>query len=241
MPTASWCSTADASSRPARSTSSSLPAAASPSWHGRSSWCRLRKCRRRRSTLRRKAETSRHGLLWSFPRKREPMTTARHPIHRDHGSPAAPGPKNDPLFLTLALFALACLVLWWPWLSGAVTIPWDAKSQFLPPERFLAEALARGDSPFWTPNIFGGWPQIADPQSLIFSPLHFLLALFVASPSFRAIDGVSFAYLFAGGLFLILFFRDRGWHPAGALVAAVAFACAGAASARLQHTGQIIS
>src|SRR5262245_45602339 len=89
------------------------------------------------------------------------------------------------LAATLALFALACLVLWWPWLSGAVTIPWDAKSQFLPPERFLADALARGDSPFWAPSIFGGWPQIADPQSLIFSPLHFLLAWFVASPSFR--------------------------------------------------------
>src|SRR5262249_54354202 len=83
--------------------------------------------------------------------------------------------------------------------------------------------------------------QIADPESLIFSPLHFLLAWFVASPSFRAIDGVSFAYLFVGGLFLILYFRDRGWHPAGALVAAIAFACAGAANARLQHTGQIIS
>ena len=25
--------------------------------------------------------------------------------------------------------------------------------------------------PFWTPNIFAGWPEIADPQALIFSPL----------------------------------------------------------------------
>ncbi len=85
-------------------------------------------------------------------------------------------PAEFPLPATIVLFALACLVLAWPWLSGAVTIPWDAKSQFLPQVRFLAGSLARGESPFWTPNVFAGWPQIADPQSLIFSPLHVLLA-----------------------------------------------------------------
>src|SRR5215831_18103130 len=80
------------------------------------------------------------------------------------------------LLSTVLLFALAWLVLAWPWLSGAVTIPWDAKSQFLPQVSFLAAALARGGSPFWTPNVFAGWPQISDPQSLIFSPLHLALA-----------------------------------------------------------------
>ena len=146
-----------------------------------------------------------------------------------------------PLPATVGMFALACLALSWPWLSGAVTIPWDAKSQFLPQVRFLAASLARGESPFWTPNVFAGWPQISDPQSLIFSPLHFLLALLDPKASFRAIDGVTFAHLFLGGVGIILYFRDRGWHAAGALVAAIAFAFGGAASARLQHTGQIIS
>src|SRR5262249_29038209 len=142
---------------------------------------------------------------------------------------------------TLGLFALASLLLAWPWLSGAVTIPWDAKSQFFPQVSFLAASLARGESPFWTPNIFAGWPQIADPQSLIFSPLHLLLALVDASPSFRLVDAITFAHLLLGGLGLILYFHDRGWHPAGALVAAIAFAFAGAANPRLQHTGEVIS
>ncbi|MBN8956452.1 MAG: hypothetical protein J0H17_07695 [Rhizobiales bacterium] len=44
-----------------------------------------------------------------------------------------------------------------------------------------------------------------------------------------------------GSVGIILYFRDRGWHAAGALVAALAFAFGGSASARLQHTGQIIS
>jgi hypothetical protein len=141
----------------------------------------------------------------------------------------------------IALYAAAFAALAGPWLSGAVTIPWDAKAQFLPNLQFLAASLARGDSPFWTPNLFAGWPQIADPQSLIFSPLHLALAWLDPAPGFRAADAVTFAYLFAGGTGLMLFFRDRGWHPGGAMIAAVIFAFGGSASSRLQHTGEIVS
>ena len=149
--------------------------------------------------------------------------------------------ETQPLVLTLGIYAVTFLVPAWPWLTGAVTIPWDAESQFRPQLAFLARALATGQSPFWTPNVFAGWPQISDPQSLIFSPLHFLLALFDHAPSALAFDRVTFALLLLGGAGVILFFRDRGWHPAGALVAALAFAFGGSANARLQHTSQIIS
>ena len=101
--------------------------------------------------------------------------------------------------------------------------------------------LRRGESPFWTPNVFAGWPKVADPQSLIFSPLHVLLALLQPQPGFRAVDGVTFAALLAGGSAFSCCFRDRGWHVAGALVAALAFAFGGVCASRLQHTGQIIS
>src|SRR5436190_18584122 len=149
--------------------------------------------------------------------------------------------RRMPLILTIAIFALAFLVPAWPWLSGAVTVPYDAKSTFFPPVAFMARAFAGGESAFWTPNVFAGWPIIADPQSMLTSPLHVLLALVSPAPGFRANDAITFAYLFIGGLGIILYFRDRGWHAAGALVAALAFAFGGAASARLQHTGQVIS
>src|SRR5262249_15745165 len=142
---------------------------------------------------------------------------------------------------TIGLYAFAFLVLAWPWLSGAVTIPWDAKAQFQPELQFLARSLHEGQSPFWTPNVFAGWPQVADPQWLIFWPLHLLLAAFDAAPSFRASDAVVFAALFLGGLGIILFFHDRGWHVGGALVAALAFAFGGAAAARIQHIGEVFS
>src|SRR5437899_1067564 len=149
--------------------------------------------------------------------------------------------RQPPLPLVLAIFVLAFLVPAWPWLSSAVTIPYDAKSTFFPPVEFMARAFASGESPFWTPNVFAGWPNVADPQSMLFSPLHVLLALASAAPGLRPNDAITFAYLFIGGLGIVLYFRDRGWHAAGALVAALAFAFGGAASARLQHTGQVIS
>ena len=157
-------------------------------------------------------------------------------LHRE--SPGSQGGLH--LFASLA-FVAGAIVLAWPWLSGVVTIPWDAKAQAYPQIVFLARSLASGDSPFWTPNVFAGFPQIADPQSQIFSPPYFLLALFNAAPSFRAVDGVVFGMLVLAGLSLIVYFRDRGWGAAGALVAAFAFSFGGSAAWRLQHVGEVIS
>ena len=156
--------------------------------------------------------------------------------------PGQPGQRQRyPLAAALGLYTIAFLVLAWPWLSGAVAIPYDAKSQFYPQLAFLARSLATGQSPFWTPNVFAGWPQIADPQSLIFSPLHFVVALLDPSPSTWLADALVFVLLYAGGLGVILFFRDRGWHVGGALVAALAFSFGGSAASRIQHVGQVES
>jgi len=146
-----------------------------------------------------------------------------------------------PLGSAFALYSLAFVALAWPWLSGTVEIPYDAASQFYPPFAFLARSFATGQSPFWTPNVFAGWPQIADPQSLIFSPLHVAVALFDPSPSPRLADALVFVLLYCGGAGVILFFRDRRWHVAGALVAALAFAFGGSAASRIQHVGELQS
>lgn len=134
----------------------------------------------------------------------------------------------------------AWLVLSSPWLSGAVTIPYDAKAHFQAQVQFLANALHNGDSPFWTHNVFAGSPQIADPQSLIFSPA-IILAYFEAVPSFREVDGFVLACLGAGALAIVMFFKDRGWHPAGASVAALAYAFGASAAWRVQHIKQVQS
>ena len=122
-----------------------------------------------------------------------------------------------------ALLAVAAgwVIFAWPWISGEVTIPYDAKAHFQPQLQFLAHAIHTGQSPFWTPNVFGGSPQIADPQSLIFSSA-ILLAFLDSAPSFRQLDFFCFALLGLTALSVVMFFKDRGWHPAGAAVAALA-------------------
>src|SRR4030095_4621848 len=96
----------------------------------------------------------------------------------------------------LALFALAALIIDWPWLSGRVTIPWDAKAHFQPQIQFLAQSLAHGQYPFWAPFVFSGQPQIADPQSMIFSPPFLVLSRINASPSLRAVDATVLSVVF---------------------------------------------
>jgi hypothetical protein len=150
-------------------------------------------------------------------------------------------PPRFPLPVTLTLFAACFAIIAWPWLSGAVTIPWDAKAQSQPQLAFLASSLARGESPLWTPNVFAGWPQIADPQSLLFSPLHLLAAVLDPAMHFRTADAASFVALFLGGTGMLLYIRDRSWSAAAAIVGALAFAFGGSAAARLQHTNEILS
>ncbi len=148
-----------------------------------------------------------------------------------------------PYRLTLALLIVSAvwLVLAWPWLNESVTVPWDAKAHFQPQLAFLAQSLHTGQSPFWTPNVFAGHPQIADPQSLIFSPPFLFLAFLVPSPGLREMDAVLLGSLLVGSWFIVLYFRDRRWHEAAAIVAALSFAFGGAAAWRIQHVGQVLS
>ena len=160
------------------------------------------------------------------------------PMLPDDETPAS---SCAPYLAAALAFTLAWFVLAWPWLSGRVTIPWDAKAQFLPQIQFLADSLARGESPFWNPFVFSGHPQVADPQSMIFSPPFFILAALNAKPSAWAVDTTVFITILIGGLALIAWFRDRGWHEAGAALAAITFGFGAAMSWRIQHTGQVLS
>jgi hypothetical protein len=169
------------------------------------------------------------------------MAPVQRPQERRHPS----GPEGlfslGPFGTSLALFALASLVIRWPWLSGRVTVPWDAKAHFQPQIQFLARSLAEGQSPFWAPFVFSGHPQIADPQSTIFSPPFLALSLLTANPSLWAADATVFAMVFLGGAALMLWFRDQGWHWMGGLVAALAFAYGASMAWRVQHTGEVLS
>lgn len=160
---------------------------------------------------------------------------------RDFNSQSTGSKQGADLAWALLALTAGWLVLAWPWLSGSFSIPWDAKAHFLPQLQFLAASFARGESPFWTPYVFGGHPQIADAQSLIFSPPFLVLAYFDAHPTAWAMDVTLYGVVLASAMALMLWFRDQGWHTGGALLAALSFAFGAAMAWRIQHVGQVLS
>ena len=146
-----------------------------------------------------------------------------------------------PLLPAVAILVAAWTLMVWPWLSGTVTIPWDAKAHFQPQIQFLAQSLSRGEAPFWNPYVFSGHPQVADPQAMLLSPPFVLLAFMNGDPSAWAIDMTTLGTALLGGLALLIWCRDRGWHVAGALVASIVFVFGASMAWRMQHTGQVLS
>jgi hypothetical protein len=140
--------------------------------------------------------------------------------------------------LGLAIIWVMMVARWW---ATDAVVPWDSKNHFYPMLRFLADGIHNGEIPLWNPFHFSGFPTVADPQSLLFTPTMLALAAIDPAPSLRSFDLVVFLHLLVGSLAIAGLFRLRDWHPVAALIAALVYAFGGAAAGRLQHTGIIIS
>jgi hypothetical protein len=62
------------------------------------------------------------------------------------------------------LLVVGWLVLCCPWFTDGRIVPYDSKDQFYPFLHFVAASLRAGESPFWNPYIYGGYPMVSDPQ-----------------------------------------------------------------------------
>jgi hypothetical protein len=114
------------------------------------------------------------------------------------------------------------------WIVRDAVVPWDSKNQF-------------GEWPFWNPYHYGGYPSVADPQSLVFSPVFVAWGALDPAPSMRAFDLVILAHLLTGGIAMAAIGWRALWLIPACVLAATLFMFGGAASARLQHTGIILS
>ena len=140
----------------------------------------------------------------------------------------------------VGLFAVAACAFT-RWQVDDTVVPWDSKNHFYPMFRFLGDALRHGTFPLWNPYHFSGYPAVADPQSLLFTPSMLLFALLAPDASMKSFDAVIIMHLALGASGMLgLAWRWR-WHPAAGMLAGLIFMLGGAASSRLQHTGMIIS
>jgi hypothetical protein len=126
------------------------------------------------------------------------------------------------------------------WIFRDAVVPWDSKNQFYAFFRFLSATLRAGDWPFWNPYHYGGHPSVADPQSLVFSPVFVAWGLLDPAPTMRAFDLVIFSHLLAGGIAVAIIGWRVRWPIPSSVLAAALFMFGGAASGRLQHTGIIL-
>ncbi|GAA0910484.1 hypothetical protein GCM10009552_22560 [Rothia nasimurium] len=140
---------------------------------------------------------------------------------------------------------LAVLVLLWaalhlPLLLGFRVLPGDAMSEFYPVAYFNAHSLREGLAPWWNPFIFSGYPQIADPQGMLFSPLltGWMLLRKVPGPTWFIWGALLHLLLGAVSMFALLRRLRSAWL--GALVGATVFMAGGVAASRIQYTPILI-
>jgi hypothetical protein len=115
-------------------------------------------------------------------------------------------------------WAIAVLILGWfilckPWIIDHRAIPWDSKDVFYPFASFISYSIHSGQLPFWNPYVFGGFPMISDPQSMIFSPVALGLILVFDKPSFFWFDIIELLHLLIGGLGMLLVSIRLGRSP----------------------------
>lgn len=161
------------------------------------------------------------AVLPDAPGLADPPAVARR---RWHAHPTLP----VLLLWALCLLDYGRLVVPGPWPRQYVALS-DFSRQFYPFQRFVAQRLATGQLPTWNPYLYAGHPQLADPQSAVFSPLGLLINLTAghAGLSYRALEWRAvFDYMLAA-LFAYMFFHCLSRSVIGGTVGALCFTFGG--------------
>ncbi|MEE9891320.1 MAG: hypothetical protein PBU96_18390 [Stenotrophomonas geniculata] len=136
----------------------------------------------------------------------------------------------------MASWLLLCL----PWLIGTKVIPYDAVQQFFPAVSFSAEQLRNLQAPWWNPYLFGGYPQIADPQMMTLQPT-MVLPMLLAPASLHLFTAVVLLHVLAGGFGALRLARSFGLSAPAQWFFAMVLMFGAVAASRLQHTPMIVS
>lgn len=135
-----------------------------------------------------------------------------------------------------AVWMLLCL----PWLSGVRSIPFDAVQQFFPAVSFAASQFRQFASPWWNPYLYGGYPQLADPQMMTLQPT-MVVPMMVAPTSLHWFGIVVMLHVLVAGLGALRIARHNHLQELPQLLFAIVIMFGGVAASRLQHTPMIIT
>jgi hypothetical protein len=128
------------------------------------------------------------------------------------------------LAAVVALTALGVAFLFEMVALDAVPVARDIQLFFIPHKHILWESLQAGDLPLWTPFIRTGYPVLANFQSGVFYPPHWLYAVL---PFFTGFNLLIVLHLLLGGLSAYVLCRCLGFGPVPAWVGAVAYMLGG--------------
>lgn len=151
--------------------------------------------------------------------------------------------RNDMKSIAFSIVALFgfWLIFCLPWFLGEKVIPYDAKNHFYAMIRFLAQAYHSGDGITWSPFHYGGFPMIADPQSIIFTPSLWLPVLLSKAPSMFLVDVTHLSHLLVTGVAVFCFGHSRGWRAEASLLTALSVMFGGTLAIRLEHVLMTVS
>lgn len=141
----------------------------------------------------------------------------------------------------LLLLAAALAAIYWPLLSGQAVLPWDALTEFYPNALFFNTAIRSGQLPWWNPYIYGGVPQISDPQAMTFSPILAIWMLLRANPSPTWFAYGVLLHLLLGGWAFSVFLRKQGCDFLGCATGTLIFVFGGVAMSRIEHVPLIVA
>src|SRR5215831_13387100 len=132
--------------------------------------------------------------------------------------PHQAGAFARPLSMSIGLVTVVWICAVGHWIAKGAVVPWDSKNQFYAFFRFLSATLRAGEMPFWNPYHYGGHPNVADPQSLIFSPIFVTWGALDSLTTMRAFDLVVLAHLLVGGIAMAAIGWRARWPIAGCVL-----------------------
>jgi hypothetical protein len=105
-------------------------------------------------------------------------------------------------------------------------IPYDLIDQHYMFQQFIHHTLRAGGAPWWSPNVVGGYPIVADPLSALFYPPNVLMHLFTPRDllPYLALEAQSTLHLLWASFGMYFLARHLTRTRAGALLAGLSWA-----------------